>query len=65
MSNSKQELIKRIECKRAQLIETVGKNGLSSSITIQYSQELDCLINEYQTSFNTSKLFTVAGSLSS
>ncbi|MCA1053636.1 aspartyl-phosphate phosphatase Spo0E family protein [Rossellomorea aquimaris] len=48
---SKQELLERIEKKRAQLIDIVAKNGLSSPKAIQYSQELDLLLNRYHTNY--------------
>ncbi|WP_175989127.1 aspartyl-phosphate phosphatase Spo0E family protein [Bacillus sp. Marseille-Q1617] len=48
---SKQELLERIEKKRAQLIEIVAENGLSSPQAIQYSQELDLLLNSYNTTY--------------
>ncbi|WP_285872206.1 MULTISPECIES: aspartyl-phosphate phosphatase Spo0E family protein [Metabacillus] len=44
---SKQEMLKIIENKRAELIDIVQKNGLNSTISIEYSQELDKLLNEY------------------
>ncbi|WP_455661125.1 Spo0E family sporulation regulatory protein-aspartic acid phosphatase [Pradoshia sp.] len=37
----------KIELKRAELVNTALKDGLSSKSTIQYSQELDNLLNEY------------------
>src|SRR4051812_18586815 len=40
---SKQEMLKIIENKRAELIDIVQKNGLNSTISIEYSQELDKL----------------------
>jgi hypothetical protein len=43
----KQELITLIEKKRAELIQVAITNGLSSSVAIRYSQELDHLLNEY------------------
>jgi Spo0E like sporulation regulatory protein len=43
----KQELIELIENKRAELIQVAVTNGLTSSIAIRYSQELDHLLNEY------------------
>ncbi|MFY4773994.1 aspartyl-phosphate phosphatase Spo0E family protein [Metabacillus sp. RGM 3146] len=43
----KQELIEKIEKKRAELIEVVSKKGMSASIAIEHSQELDRLLNEY------------------
>ncbi|MBO8176961.1 MAG: aspartyl-phosphate phosphatase Spo0E family protein [Bacillus sp. (in: Bacteria)] len=44
---SKQELLEKIEKKRYELFEVVAKSGLSSPIAIQYSQELDTLLNVY------------------
>lgn len=43
----KQDLITLIEKKRAELIQVAIFNGLTSSIAIRYSQELDKLLNEY------------------
>lgn len=43
----KQDLIILIEKKRAELIQVAQTNGLTSSIAIRYSQELDHLLNEY------------------
>ncbi len=43
----KQDLIALIEKKRAELIQVAVTNGLTSSIAIRYSQELDYLLNEY------------------
>ncbi|WP_373605353.1 aspartyl-phosphate phosphatase Spo0E family protein [Bacillus sp. AFS031507] len=36
-----------IEKKRAELIQVAITNGLTSSVAIRYSQELDHLLNEY------------------
>nr|WP_207789080.1 aspartyl-phosphate phosphatase Spo0E family protein [Neobacillus terrae] len=47
----KQELLELIEKKRSELILIATKNGLSSSIAIKYSQELDHLLNEYDKRF--------------
>ncbi|QGQ46282.1 aspartyl-phosphate phosphatase Spo0E family protein [Metabacillus sediminilitoris] len=44
---SKQEMLHLIEQKRAELIDIVLKNGLNSTISIKYSQELDQLLIEY------------------
>ncbi|MBA4537236.1 aspartyl-phosphate phosphatase Spo0E family protein [Bacillus aquiflavi] len=44
---SKQEMLTLIEKKRAELIRIVSKNGLSSTLAIKYSQELDYLLNQY------------------
>lgn len=43
----KQDLLSLIEKKRAELIQVASQNGLSSSVAIRYSQELDHLLNEY------------------
>jgi hypothetical protein len=43
----KHELLALIEQKRAELIQIAIKYGLSSSVSIRYSQELDHLLNEY------------------
>jgi hypothetical protein len=47
----KQELITLIEKKRAELIQVAITNGLTSSVAIRYSQELDHLLNEYNKVF--------------
>ncbi|ANB59874.1 aspartyl-phosphate phosphatase Spo0E family protein [Anoxybacteroides amylolyticum] len=44
---SKQEMLKLIEKKRSELMEVVAKSGLNATITIQLSQELDLLLNQY------------------
>ncbi|PQD93720.1 hypothetical protein CYL18_18465 [Pradoshia eiseniae] len=41
------QLETKIESKRAELVNTAMKYGLSSKNTIRYSQELDILLNEY------------------
>jgi hypothetical protein len=46
---SKQELLERIERKRAQLIDIVAETGFNSPKAIQFSQELDRLLNSYNT----------------
>jgi stage 0 sporulation regulatory protein len=43
----KQDLITLIEKKRAELIQVAITNGLTSSVAIRHSQELDNLLNEY------------------
>nr|WP_263327825.1 aspartyl-phosphate phosphatase Spo0E family protein [Neobacillus sp. Marseille-Q6967] len=43
----KKELVALIEKKRAEMIQVAITNGLTSSIAIRYSQELDQLLNEY------------------
>ncbi|MGM7724251.1 aspartyl-phosphate phosphatase Spo0E family protein [Metabacillus sp. Hm71] len=40
-------MLKLIEKKRAELIDIVLKNGINSTISIQYSQELDILLTQY------------------
>jgi hypothetical protein len=47
----KQDLIALIEKKRAELIQVAVTNGLTSSIAIRYSQELDHLLNEYHRNY--------------
>ena len=47
----KQELINLIEQKRFELIQVAQKNGFNSSVAIQYSQDLDRLLNEYNRIF--------------
>jgi stage 0 sporulation regulatory protein len=44
---SKEKLLYAIEKKRIELIEIVALNGLNSPLAIQYSQELDSLLNDY------------------
>nr|WP_154318350.1 aspartyl-phosphate phosphatase Spo0E family protein [Metabacillus idriensis] len=39
--------MKLIEKKRAEMIDIATKNGINSNVSIQYSQELDHLLNEY------------------
>lgn len=43
----KNELLQLIENKRKELNEIVMAYGLNSDTTIQYSQELDYLLNKY------------------
>ncbi|MFF2449769.1 Spo0E family sporulation regulatory protein-aspartic acid phosphatase [Neobacillus sp. NPDC058068] len=47
----KQDLVALIEKKRAELIQVAITNGLSSSVAIRYSQELDHLLNEYNRNY--------------
>ncbi|WP_081591219.1 MULTISPECIES: aspartyl-phosphate phosphatase Spo0E family protein [Bacillus] len=44
---SKNELLQLIERKRKELGKIVSQHGLNSATTLQYSQELDCLLNKY------------------
>ncbi|WP_042356169.1 aspartyl-phosphate phosphatase Spo0E family protein [Bacillus rubiinfantis] len=41
------ELVALIEKKRLELIKAANTNGLTSSVAIRCSQELDQLLNEY------------------
>jgi Spo0E like sporulation regulatory protein len=43
----KQEIIKKIELKRCQLIQAASKHGYTSPLAIKYSEELDHLLNLY------------------
>ncbi|WP_456275392.1 Spo0E family sporulation regulatory protein-aspartic acid phosphatase [Bacillus sp. AK128] len=43
----KQELLQLIEQKRQELFEVVAQNGLTSTTTIEYSKQLDDLLNTY------------------
>ncbi len=47
MQMERELLESKIELKRAELVHIASKYGLSSTNTIQYSQELDNLLNEY------------------
>lgn len=47
MMMDRDQLETKIESKRAELVNTAMKYGLSSKNTIRYSQELDILLNEY------------------
>lgn len=40
-------MLRLIEKKRNELIEMVAKSGLNAAMTIQISQELDSLLNQY------------------
>ncbi|MDG5470394.1 aspartyl-phosphate phosphatase Spo0E family protein [Jeotgalibacillus sp. ET6] len=44
-------LLNQIEKKRQVLINAVAKEGLNSSLAVQYSQELDDLLNHYDRLF--------------
>ncbi|MFL6557807.1 MAG: Spo0E family sporulation regulatory protein-aspartic acid phosphatase [Bacillus sp. (in: firmicutes)] len=44
---TKKDLVTLIENKRAELIQVAINNGLTSSVAIRNSQELDLLLNEY------------------
>ena len=43
----KEKLLNQIERKRLELFEIVARNGLNSPLAIEYSQELDTLLNQY------------------
>ncbi|OCA89302.1 Spo0A-P phosphatase [Bacillus sp. FJAT-27225] len=47
----KQDLLSLIEQKRIELYQVAAVNGLSSSVAIQYSQELDHLLNQYNDTY--------------
>jgi hypothetical protein len=42
------ELSRFVEEKRALMMESARKNGLTSDETVRYSQELDDLLNRYE-----------------
>jgi hypothetical protein len=44
----KENLLDRIEQKRAELYQAASMNGFCSSQAVQFSQELDNLLNEYE-----------------
>ncbi|WP_075050794.1 aspartyl-phosphate phosphatase Spo0E family protein [Bacillus testis] len=48
---SKNELLQLIETKRKELVNIASKYGLTASATLQHSQELDCLLNQYEQFF--------------
>lgn len=53
------EILKKIELKRSEMIALVNKLGLSSSQAIKCSQELDNLLNKYQNiDYNLTKIKT-------
>jgi len=45
---SKKELLADIEKKREELIAIATKTGFTSSLSLQYSMELDTLLNQYE-----------------
>lgn len=51
----KQDILLQIEKKREELVHIVKIKGLTSALTVQYSQELDHLLNLYDQTY-TSKL---------
>jgi hypothetical protein len=44
----KENLLDRIEQKRAELYQAASMNGFCSSQAVKFSQELDHLLNEYE-----------------
>lgn len=48
---TKTEFLALIEEKRSELFQIVSKNGLNSNVTLQYSQEIDQLLNQYNNAF--------------
>ncbi|WML52183.1 aspartyl-phosphate phosphatase Spo0E family protein [Neobacillus sp. PS3-12] len=44
----KENLLDRIEQKRAELYQAASMNGFCSSQAVKFSQELDNLLNEYE-----------------
>ncbi|MFS0782147.1 Spo0E family sporulation regulatory protein-aspartic acid phosphatase [Bacillus sp. 1P06AnD] len=48
---SKNELLNLIEKKRKEMVLIASKYGLTSSMTLQHSQELDYLLNQYDRSY--------------
>jgi hypothetical protein len=44
---AKSDFLEQIELKRNELINIVAKNGLNSRVAIEYSQQLDQLLNKY------------------
>ncbi|WP_238941841.1 aspartyl-phosphate phosphatase Spo0E family protein [Bacillus sp. REN10] len=48
---SKEHLLDTIEKKRLELLDIVSIYGLNSPLAIQYSQELDTLLNDYDRNY--------------
>ncbi|THE11520.1 aspartyl-phosphate phosphatase Spo0E family protein [Bacillus timonensis] len=46
---SKEQLLLKIEQKRTELVEIVLKHGFTATTTIKVSQDLDHLLNQYNT----------------
>lgn len=44
----KTKLLETINIKRKEMIETANKEGYTSELAVQCSQDLDLLLNEYQ-----------------
>jgi hypothetical protein len=47
----KNEFLEQIELKRNELIKIVAKDGLNSNVAVEYSQQLDQLLNKYNELF--------------
>ncbi|MFJ7755189.1 Spo0E family sporulation regulatory protein-aspartic acid phosphatase [Peribacillus muralis] len=47
----KDEFLEQIELKRNELIKVVAEDGLNSNIAVEYSQQLDQLLNKYDELF--------------
>ncbi|PJN88985.1 aspartyl-phosphate phosphatase Spo0E family protein [Bacillus sp. mrc49] len=45
------EFLEQIELKRNELIKVVAEDGLNSTIAVEYSQQLDQLLNKYDELF--------------
>ncbi|MGE7762414.1 Spo0E family sporulation regulatory protein-aspartic acid phosphatase [Peribacillus sp. NPDC097895] len=45
------EFLEQIEIKRNELIKIVAKDGLNSRVAVEYSQQLDHLLNKYNELF--------------
>ncbi|WP_081092349.1 MULTISPECIES: aspartyl-phosphate phosphatase Spo0E family protein [Peribacillus] len=45
------EFLEQIELKRNELIKVVAEDGLNSTIAVEYSQQLDRLLNKYDELF--------------
>ncbi|WP_313889335.1 aspartyl-phosphate phosphatase Spo0E family protein [Peribacillus sp. TH24] len=51
INGEKNEFLEQIELKRNELINIVAKDGLNSKVAIEYSQQLDQLLNKYNELF--------------
>ncbi|MCC9024299.1 aspartyl-phosphate phosphatase Spo0E family protein [Bacillus nakamurai] len=52
----REHLLNEIEKKRAELLQIVMTNGMTSHITIELSQELDHLLIQYQKELHTGSM---------
>lgn len=55
MCKTKQKIMEEIQRKRELMIDCAQRHGFTNELTIQCSQELDILINEYQRTFQNSQ----------